>query len=406
MDKIYKDKFPGFCVLPYIYGYSNNTQGFSLCCEFDNQIKSENFKDIWNGFEYQNYRKSFNNRIIPKECNICVMDEQNGIESLRQSSNRKYKTDAEYFYHNKTHNVTAPKIFDIRFSNYCNLECVMCGTKNSSAIVKRLHSYSQDNDISDLPLTLTNNENIDNKNKNTLEFLFNNINSIIELHFAGGEPFLMPEVKELLQYCVDKNVSEKIELRFTTNVTTVRSSWIDNILLKFKKIKINCSVDGTGEILEYIRYPSRWNVIKKNLLLFKKISTENKHFVFDIEMCLHSLNFKNFDSLLEFCYNNEIGINCSLVYRIGNFDSKILNYDVLDQTFRQNTIEQIEQKKYKFKNTNITQTLFDKLKNTPQRNLTNQEKTQLKEMIKYWDNHRTVKFNDLYPELLILIDKE
>jgi sulfatase maturation enzyme AslB (radical SAM superfamily) len=44
----------------------------------------------------------------------------------------------------------------------------------------------------------------------------------------------------------------------------------------FKKIRINASVDAYGDLNRYIRYPTGWNLVEKNLAKFVEMSAQGK----------------------------------------------------------------------------------------------------------------------------------
>lgn len=387
-----------FCILPFISGYVSTQKDFKLCCEFQQTLPGHNFEEIWNGPDYKEYRHLFLDGVMPAACENCTSDEKAGIESHRQSQLKRFPIDVEHYTTTKQVVVPPPKSFDIRFSNYCNLECVMCDPQNSSAIATRVLNYSLKESISNV----YNSRENTNTHKTTLEFLYKNIHELRELVLAGGEPFLMPEVKSLLEYCVEQGVAKNISLRITTNATIVRTKWWNDFLLKFKHIDLLCSVDATDEILEYVRFPSKWTVIRKNLLLFKQLAEDNSNFVFRIEMCLHALNFKNFPTLINFAVEHNIPIMTSLVYYIAG-QSEVINYDVLDVEYRKSIIDQINFDKLKTVQTNINQKLLSTLIETSKRQLTQIEKRDISALIVYWDSHKKVKFNELYPELEFLI---
>jgi len=388
-----------FCILPFISGFVGVDNRFRLCCEFEEDVPGDNLEEIWNGEVYQKYRQDFLDNIMPSACATCINDEASGIESFRQTYLKRHRDDVKHYTTTKQVVVPAPLMLDIRFNNYCNLECVMCNADNSSAISTRVLNYNLKQNISNVYKPAPDRKH---SHKTTLEFLYKNIHQLQELVLAGGEPFLMSEVKALLEYCVEQGVAKDIILRITTNATIFRSKWWEDFLLKFKRIDLCCSVDATGEILEYVRFPSKWSVIEKNLLSFTRLQKENSNFNFAIEMCLHALNLKNFPTLINFAVDNNILINTSLVYHISG-NSKVINYDVLDVEYRKSIIDQIDFDKLSQTDSNINKKLLNTITETPQRQLTYVEKRDINALIVYWDSHKKVKFNELYPELDFLI---
>jgi hypothetical protein len=94
--------------------------------------------------------------------------------------------------------------------------------------------------------------------------LANNLDTIKQFDFYGGEPFMSKKMWEILRICVDKGYSKDIELHYNTNGTT----WPDEQIKawsSFKQVNLSFSIDGTDEQFEYMRYPAKWNQCYQNL---------------------------------------------------------------------------------------------------------------------------------------------
>jgi MoaA/NifB/PqqE/SkfB family radical SAM enzyme len=85
-----------------------------------------------------------------------------------------------------------------------------------------------------------------------------------QLHFAGGEPLLVSEMGDFLQACVDEGLAGGIDLSYNTNLTVVPDR-LKKIWPRFRAVKLMVSIDAFGALNEYIRHPSRWSVIDRNL---------------------------------------------------------------------------------------------------------------------------------------------
>lgn len=88
------------------------------------------------------------------------------------------------------------------------------------------------------------------------------------LYVTGGEPLLEPRFEEVLDFLIKRDAARNIHLEFTTNCTTVKESLLDKIK-RFKSSYITLSLDGIGSVQEYIRYPSSWPVIERNIRILK-----------------------------------------------------------------------------------------------------------------------------------------
>jgi hypothetical protein len=84
------------------------------------------------------------------------------------------------------------------------------------------------------------------------------------VYMAGGEPMMIERHYDFLEKCIQADVAKKIILEYNTNITSLQPRALE-LWEKFKEVRIGASVDGYGKILEYQRYPAKWNQIEKNL---------------------------------------------------------------------------------------------------------------------------------------------
>ncbi len=66
-----------------------------------------------------------------------------------------------------------------------------------------------------------------------------------------------------MQECIDKNRKD-IVMFFNTNCTNVNTKFT-NLISQFNRVNINASIDGVGAVNDYIRSPSNWSQISKNI---------------------------------------------------------------------------------------------------------------------------------------------
>jgi len=221
----------------------------------------------------------------PEACKRCEDEEAAGIRSRMQYENERWSAD-DTFTFEKALQVTAtdgsidtnevPTVFyDLRFGNLCNLKCRMCGPTDSSQWyedqVKMFGTEYQDTTgIVKL------HKNAKGKyepivdvynwyeNTNLWNQLENNMPNIRHLYLVGGEPLMIDQHYTFLQKCVDQNEASHIVLEYNTNITNIpERAW--NIWKHFERIEIGASVDGIGDVVEYIRYPAKWKIIERNM---------------------------------------------------------------------------------------------------------------------------------------------
>ena len=157
--------------------YSSDTMG---------NIKESSFKDIYNNEFYKKLRLDFLSSQKPNGCFKCWRQEDLGIRSLRQISNdRHWAKNVRYDLKSNTNqdgtiNNVVLHDSDLRFSNKCNMACIMCGPRFSSKWATEL---KQEQKFFNL---------FEGKSGNK-EFIDENFDSIKSIYFAGGEPLIMDE---------------------------------------------------------------------------------------------------------------------------------------------------------------------------------------------------------------------
>jgi organic radical activating enzyme len=220
-------------------------------------------------------RNELDNGIKNPGCNECWNNEYNKLQSKRQRVNK------EPFY--KTSITTV----DLRLSNKCNLQCKMCYPGASSQLANLAIELDSKGIKNDLTKTVsTQIYNIDN-----LLNLVTELPDLEYLRLAGGEPFIMPEIEEMLSKLLEKNKTN-ITIDFITNCTSAKTKVI-NLLEKFNKVILQCSIDATEEDLEYQRYPAKWSNIEKNFIKFYNSKCE-----VNLTPCISMLNFLNINKFL------------------------------------------------------------------------------------------------------------
>jgi MoaA/NifB/PqqE/SkfB family radical SAM enzyme len=389
----------GFCILPFTTVYIENNQ-IKLCCESEEDTQNllsadVSISDIWNNDFFHNIREQMLGGELPQACRICKLNELADEESKRQWENAKV-IDIENY---NTVQAPLPINFDVRPSNKCNLECVMCDGVVSTAIHKRVTKYKYD--TWDFDFVISEGKPWED-NRFIIDHVKQNGDKIHEMKFCGGEPFLVQEVLEMIEHLVDTGDSKNIDLTFITNGTVVRSKWFSEKLVKFKSVKLNISMDGVEETAEYVRYPSKWSVVDRNIKLFKDIQKDNPHINISLAPVIHLLNALDMHRVIEYAAVNNLNIALSPVYQASNelYLSTELLTDELRKQAHDKMMSVLEQ--YPNVSFNLGKGFITNL--LEQEQMTDEKVIgQLQSVTKYWDSHRDVKFADRYPYLEYLL---
>jgi hypothetical protein len=272
-----------FCAIPWIHRHTDE-QGFhELCCMADGDGKqlrgadghrlhvAEELTDaeVLNSPVVKKARVEMMAGQWPAACVRCQRVEEAGGESGRRYLNERFD-DGGYAgllagtAADGTIEKPVVRYADIRLGNVCNLTCRMCGPVASrlwAPIFNALQPAAYQMPAEELVVLGQNNW----VKKSSVSWLLEQSLPHLEaLHFAGGEPLILPEMVEALELLVRSGRAGEIELSYNTNLTVLPEK-VTSLWKHFKSVSVLCSVDGFGRMTEYIRRPSRWKDIERNL---------------------------------------------------------------------------------------------------------------------------------------------
>jgi len=271
-----------FCVLPWLHRFVNLGGEVQLCCtaeEFDHSyIRQDvgpriNISDglsdaqIGDTRHLREIRLSMLKGDWPAACERCRLTEATGGCSRRQAENRHFESHVPWILENTDARGSAPvriRSRDYRFGNLCNLRCRMCHPRASKLLLEEWNEVARPRlRVSDKQAAEYDNMTWFH-NQQLWDDFTDHCRDLEHLHFAGGEPLIIPEVLKALEICVAEGVAGNIELTFNTNVTKIpprhRELWP-----KFRSVNLLCSIDAFGPLNDYIRYPAKWARLAHNL---------------------------------------------------------------------------------------------------------------------------------------------
>lgn len=271
-----------FCTLPWVHRFVNLGGEVQLCCTAeehpeshlrDNQGRKINIADGLSVDEIQSteYMKTIRRQMLqgqwPSACERCRVTEQAGGVSRRQHENVRFAPHiAQILEDTDASGETTTRIrsIDYRLGNLCNLRCRMCHPSASKLLLEEWNQVALRRDRIDTEQTAFFQHMDWFQQPGLWQELESQLQYVEHLHFAGGEPLIIPEVLQALELCVDQGVAGQIELTFNTNATKLPDRMLA-LWPEFKSVKLLCSVDAFGELNDYIRYPARWSRIDANL---------------------------------------------------------------------------------------------------------------------------------------------
>jgi len=350
-------------------------------------------------------------------CEKCYLLESHGQKSLRQNGGRGkpewFKDDIESNGTMKT----MPTDIELHFGNVCNLKCRMCSHYFSHMIGKELLAVQQD-DPDFFRWIQEQGGNVNNwatgdltevydwyKDKSVLENTFEEIyNHVQSIRVIGGEPTIIPEFWQMFKYLKSKNSLKDKFIKITTNGTNTNPKMTE-WFAEMKGVEIMISLDGLDLRNRYIRYPSNWQAIMKNIREYKAIANLHpsvRPFVAPTPQIL------NVDQLTDFCifFENEevaVGINPDVV------SPKICNFNYFPMEYKKIVVDKLNTNLAKVKN-NTNRTHIENTIKVLQQDFNKQEIDQnIRNFVKYNDYmdkfRNTDSWRDLLPELAEVIEK-
>jgi hypothetical protein len=149
--------------------------------------------------------------------------------------------------------------FDYRFSNLCNFKCRMCGDMLSSSWEAEQRKNEMWSPWAKPWMAEPVRSKIKQFQEDEVEKEFARAvdNHLIEeIYWVGGEPLMYEQHWKYMKQIVDQGDADKVYVRYNTNLSRTKYKGIDlynDLLVHFKDWQICASIDGTGQIGEWIR---------------------------------------------------------------------------------------------------------------------------------------------------------
>ena len=295
-----------FCPLPWNSINLRNNGDLRICCNTNSYspqrgiMKKEDGtpynagKDDWNEARnaalVKEVRVSMMNGEWHPECTRCKKEEESGMRSRREYENDDWGTWFGDMGLEKVLPITEAdgtldtskqdiEYMDIRYGNFCNLKCRMCGPTDSHMWYDdfvKIHdktSYKDTHDTIQLTKNAKGKWHTDQYNWfQDNDIYWDNFEKYApdakKLYIVGGEPLIIAEHQESLERLVASGKAGKIQLEYNTNLTMVPNSLV-HLWEQFKQIRIGVSIDGIDDVFNYQRTPAKFDAVYKNMMILQ-----------------------------------------------------------------------------------------------------------------------------------------
>lgn len=306
-----------FCILPWIHMATRPNGDMRLCCVTNASgaetgdhevglVKKEdgipaNFgKDLpldsWNNAYMKSVRTTMLEGKIPASCTKCFKEEKNGVVSKRIWETHHWINegiDPKTVIEQTDNNGVVPNeisYLDLRLGHTCNLKCVMCSPHDSSRWLQD-YDMMMENTKSDIVRYQI---GFDRKRFNNTwyeqpgfwEQINEQIPNLKQVYFAGGEPLMIKEHKRFLEEMIRQGHAHHILIRYSSNALLLDEDVI-KLWKHFKQIKFAFSLDAIEERNHYIRFPTDWNTVEKNM---RRLDNTDENVIVSIATAIQAMN--------------------------------------------------------------------------------------------------------------------
>lgn len=249
----------------------------SVCCDYqeiihdaDGQpfnIRTHTIDEILSSEYMDRVREQFRQGELLPACDNCWHSEQAGGES--KHSLTPYKLSNIYPRINWESNSVKDNLGFVggHLGNLCNLKCRICNPMFSSSIAAEEINQEPETAVKAHPAYKLLTDNRWSRNSERFwKMLRDRSDQICNFEFLGGEPLLLKENIEFMQWLIDTGHSQRATFEFVTNGTQYPD--IFDQAGQFHRLTVTVSIDDLGERFESQRHGADWNQVAANLRRF------------------------------------------------------------------------------------------------------------------------------------------
>ena len=390
-----------FCAAPWFQLRNSTLGNYQACCLIDQEKSNfagqtdykwptHNVID-WVNSDYMQYlRKELSNGNRLPECNKCWYNEDHQLLSLRQTlnntisqnqGNQLEKTWVKSYIDKKAnyeHDLLL--IADIKLTNLCNFACAMCGPYDSTQIYAQ---WQKNKNHSWVALQLQRDPKyldqikqvyVDKNNHRLLQYAVEK--QVRHIKILGGEPLLDQVALDILSNIVDKQ-KKRTSLCIVTNGSIDLSSMCQR-LGDFQNIQFSISLEGVGQVQDWIRKGSNWLLIEENIDNFLAQYSNSPNNL-NIHHTVQALSLYHLDKLISWCNNRNIQLTTEILTEPEYMSIAVMNEELREHCFQ--------------KLIAIQPNLLSRIQKI---NYQAQLKSQLKEFLNWYDPSNTWQY--IFPE--------
>lgn len=282
-----------FCSLPWTHVFVSPQGEIKPCCRYKRGSDFPEYSSPTTAVispYWQQLRATMREGKTIPGCTKCDQEDFLQTRSLRQ----KINSDA-LFALDPASKTPSVRSLEIALSNACNLTCVMCDSRFSTAwskAEKQLYGKTifpekkyrfNPKDLEDFP-------------------------DLRLLKMTGGEPFMEHALHHsTLEYIVKNLPVDEFILDYSTNLTVLPKPEIIELWSQFKRVEITLSLDSIfDDELRYIRYPSNGATVRTHVRFYLQLMHQLPHLHIVNRPTVHSLNITSMLYTLQWWHTEKV----------------------------------------------------------------------------------------------------
>jgi len=301
-----------FCMAPWTHTYLSPQTERRLCCasrepaqSFKQYIDTGNdakvykpltLKEHWNSDHMKSVRLRMMAGEELSECEVCDHKLLN-TDVYRSYWNKLFqnKIDEAFEKTDDTGSTSMPTIsFDYRFNNLCNFKCRMCGDMLSSSWEAETRKHKDWSPKSKPWMASPLREQIKKfQDTQIVQEFIDSIETkqVREIYWCGGEPLMWEMHWRAMERIVELGFANEVYVRYNTNLsrTSLGKSNLFDLLGYFNDWQVCASMDGTGQVAEYIRDGLNYEQWLRNFKEGLSVSTNPRQMRLDFTITLLGL---------------------------------------------------------------------------------------------------------------------
>lgn len=253
---------------------------YKPCCRYGKRsnynVREHSFLEFRNSDFYRSLTENMQGDGWDSGCTKCQKEEQAGVRnSMRQNLNNELQGAGGKI-----------QFLELSVSNQCNITCRMCSPQFSSkwAEIKNVSVDKQD-----------------------LKQIIGSVDlsELKRIKYLGGEPFITTEFSQLIDILEQQGVIENITIQVNTNATFFPSKYI-NKLKKLKMLHLVLSIDGIGEVDEYVRQGTDWKEKEQVIDQWIQVSKQNDNVRIMAHSVIQAYNIHDTHNIKEYVEQRDI----------------------------------------------------------------------------------------------------